>query len=122
MAGEILTLTETTHGSVKKIRGVWESGDGGESAVATTASVYDGKIIALITDLDGTAAPTDNYDITAADADGDDVLAAGGLNRDTANVEVVTEGSLGAVAGSELEFTVANAGNSKEGVFTVWIR
>lgn len=122
MAGELLTLTESGTGTVKKIRGVWKSGDGGESAVATTSLAYDGKIIALITDPDGTAAPTDNYDITAADADGDDCLGAGGMNRDTANVEVVHETSLGAVAGSKLTITVANAGNSKEGVFTMWIR
>jgi hypothetical protein len=122
MAAGTLTLTETTHGSVKKIRGAWTSGSGGESAVATTTKAYDGKVISLITDPDGTDIPTDNYDVTAADADGDDVLGGGGMNRDTANTEVVAEASLGAVAGSPLTITVAAAGNSKKGVFTLWIR
>lgn len=124
MADGTMTLTETVHGSVKKIRAAWTSGTAGEggTASAQTSKVYDGKLISLITDPDGAAAPTDNYDVTVADVDGDDVLGAGGLNRDAANTEVVGEASLGAVAGSKLTISVAAAGDAKAGVVTLFIR
>ncbi len=120
MAAGTMTITETTHGSVKKIRASWASGSSGESAVGTTTKAYDGKVISLMTVP--TDSPTDNYDVTAADAETDDVLGAAGLNRDTTNTEVVAEASLGAVAGSPLTITIANAGNSKHGVVAIWIR
>ena len=124
MAAATMVLTETTHGSVKKIRAAWTAGTGAEAgtASATTSSTYDGKLISFITDPDGTLAPDDNYDITAVDADGDDVLGGAGINRDTANTEVVAEASLGAVASSKLTFAVAAAGAGEAGVIVLWIR
>lgn len=123
MAAGTMTLTETTHGSVKKIRAAWTSGTGAEggTASATTTGVYDGKLVSLITDP-GATAPTDDYDLTAVDADGDDVLGGAGLNRDTANTEVVAEASLGAVAASKLTLAIANAGDAKVGVAVIYIR
>jgi hypothetical protein len=44
------------------------------------------------------------------------------MNRDTANTEVVAEASLGAVAGSELTFSIAAAGASEAGVVVLYVR
>lgn len=68
MAAGTVTITETTHTSVKKIKFAWTSGTGGEGGTAsgTTTSAYDGKVELLTTDP-GSTAPTDNYDITITD-------------------------------------------------------
>ena len=117
-----VTATETTHTSVKKIKLAWTS-DGSGDATGATSSAYDGKVIALVTvPAGGGSAPTDDYDITLTDSDSVDVLIGGGANRDTATTEVVAEASLGAVAGSVLTFTVANAGATKAGTAYVYIR
>lgn len=123
MAAGTVTITETTHTGVKKIKVAWTSGSGGEAAAGTTTKAYDGKV-ELLTTVPGAAgaAPSDDYDIAVTDADGVDVLAGAGLNRDTANTEQVVASSLGAVAGSPLTITVSNAGNSKSGVAYVYIR
>uniref|UniRef100_A0A6M3XTI1 Uncharacterized protein n=1 Tax=viral metagenome TaxID=1070528 RepID=A0A6M3XTI1_9ZZZZ len=127
MAGTagVVTKTEVTHGSVKKIVFAWTSGDGdyAGAATTTTTAVYDGQIIGLTTIPGGTTyAPTDNYDITLTDVDGHDVLLGAGLNRDTANTEHVTVTSMAGVAGSKLTFTVAVAGDLNTGVAVVYIR
>ncbi|MDD4867431.1 MAG: hypothetical protein PHQ28_10055 [Mycobacterium sp.] len=123
MAGEAITITETNVGSVKKIKLAWTSGSGGESPATATTFSYSGQVMQLTTvPSGGGTAPTDNYDLTLADADGVDVLAGGGADRDTANTEHVRASSLGMVAGSVLTLTVANAGNSKQGTAYVYIR
>ena len=119
MAGTV-TVTESRTGSVKKLRFAWTSSAGGLADLATTFH-YNGKIIALMTDP-GATAPDDNYDVALLDADGDDVLAGAGLNRDTANTEIVAEALLGAVATSILTLQVSGAGAAKEGVVVVWLR
>ena len=123
MAAGTMTLTEVGHGSVKKIRAAWTSGTGAEggTASATTTLPYSGRCIALVTDP-GSTAPTDNYDLVVTDVDGDDVLVGAGMNRDTANTEVVSEASLGGVAGSKLTFSITNAGDAKEGLALLYIR
>lgn len=116
-----MAVTELRHGSVKKIRWAWTSDASGDASEATTEP-YDGKLIGLTTDPDGTAVPTDNYDIVVNDADGDDVLLGAGANRDTAVTEHVAEASLGAAAGSVLTLVVSNAGNAKQGVVILYVR
>ena len=120
MAAGTITFTETRLGPVKRIKAAWTSGSGGESAVGTTTYAYNGKCELLTTVPTDT--PTDNYDVTAVDADSVDVLAGAGANRDTTNTEQVLGTSLGAVAGSALTFTIANAGNSKNGVVYLDVR
>jgi hypothetical protein len=124
MAAGTMTLTETVHGSVKKIVAAWTSGTGAEAGTAsgTTAAVLDGKLIGLTTIPDGAAAPDDNYDVTAKDSAGHDVLLGAGMNRDTANTEHVAEASVGAVAADRLAIAVAGAGESKAGTVILWIR
>jgi hypothetical protein len=116
-----MSVTEAVHGSCKKIRWSWTSDGSGDASEATTKA-YDGKLIGLTTDPDGSAAPTDNYDIVITDGDGDDVLLGAGADRDTANTEHVAEASLGAVAGSKLTLVVSAAGAAKEGVVVLYVR
>lgn len=117
-----VTRTEITFPTVKKVTFAWTSSAGG-AADSTTGSAFDGKLIALMT-IPAAAgdAPTDNYDVAVNDADGHDVLAGAGANRDTANTEIVAEASLGAVAGSKLTLAVTNAGATKQGAVILWIR
>lgn len=120
MAGTV-TTTEITHNSVKKVKFAWTSSSGG-AADATTTATFDGKMIQVTTVPDGTAAPTDNYDVEVQDADGVDLLQGNGANRDTAVTEHIAEASLGAVAGSKLTLAVTNAGDTKEGAVYVYLR
>jgi hypothetical protein len=117
---QVVTRTEITHTSARKIVWAWTSATGGTVSSTTTAA-FDGKIIGLTTDP-GATAPTDNYDVTITDSAGHDVLLGAGADRDTANTEHVAEASLGAVAGSKLTLTIANAGDEKTGVVILWIR
>ncbi len=121
MAGTV-TATETVHGSVKKIAFAWTSSAGG-AADGTSTNAFDGKIVGLATiPSGGGTAPTDDYDVAIADADGHDVLVGAGANRDTANTEYKDGSVLGAVAGSKLTLAVTNAGNAKQGTVIVWVR
>lgn len=122
MAGMVVTTTEITQPSVKKIIFAWTSDDAAGTATKTTDNVFAGKLIHFVTIPDAVAAPTDNYDITITDADGTDVLIGAGANRDTANTEQVASDLLGAVAGSKLTLNVAAAGNAKEGTVILYIR
>lgn len=122
MADAVVAFTETTHTVVKKIKFAWTSATAG-TASGTTTSAYDGKVEQLVT-VPGTAgdAPADNYDLTVTDADGLDVLIGAGADRDTANTELVAGTSLGAVAGSRLTFSIANAGDANKGTAYLIIR
>lgn len=125
MAAGTATLTEVSHGIVKKLIFAWTSGTGAEGGTVTKATTrpYDGKIVGISTvPSGGGTAPTDNYDILLKDADGHDVLLGAGANRDTANTEHVAETSLGAVAGSVLTLDISNAGDAKQGTVIVYLR
>lgn len=122
MAAGTVTTTEVRHGSVKKIVFAWVSGSGGEAATGSTTYGYDGEVIGLTTIPSGAAAPTDDYDITVADAGGHDVLLGAGQNRDTVNTEHVARASLAGAADSILTITVTNAGNSKAGTAILYVR
>ena len=116
-----VTITEKTYTSMKLIIFDWTSDASGD-ATGTTTNSYDGGIYGFATDPDGTAIPTDNYNITITDLNSIDVLFNSGLLRDTANIEYVAEASLGAVSGSTLTFTVADAGATKKGKAYLYIR
>ena len=119
MAGTV-TVAEQTHRSLKRITWAWISTAGGAADLVTTQT-YSGEVLTLVTDP-GAAAPTDNYDITVTDADGIDVLAGAGANRDTANTEFVLAASLGGCVDSVLTLNVSNAGNAKDGDVYLYIR
>jgi len=89
-----------------------------------------GKIVQIITDPDGSAAPTDNWDLTAVGSDAirdgavvSDYFNGAALNRDTANVEFITEADLGLWVGfnETLVITGANMGNAKQAVVRIFV-
>lgn len=120
MAGTV-TATEVTYPAVKKIKFAWTSDNSGDADKTTTAA-FTGKLIQVTTVPDGTAAPTDNYDVEVQDADGVDLLAGAGVDRDTAATEHITSDSIGAVSASTLKLVVSNAGNTKKGTVYVYVR
>jgi len=117
----VVTISEETFGSVKKVKFEWESAADG-SASGTTTEVYNGEIIRLVTIPDGVAAPTDLYDIAINDEDGTDVLMGAGMDRATATTEQVLASSLGCVANDKLSIAVSNAGDTKKGTAIIYIR
>lgn len=127
MAGTagVLTLTEITFGSIKKIKAVWTAGTGDYEGTAsgTTTNSYDGRIIGACT-VPGTVgdAPDDNYGITVKDSDGVDIALGALLLRDTANTEYVAEASMAGVAYSTLTIAVTAAGSANKGTLYLYIR
>jgi hypothetical protein len=123
MAGSIMTFTEITHGTIKKIKAEWTSDSGTGAVSGTTTNSYDGRIMGATTvpGLAG-AAPDPNYDIAVNDNDGVDIALAGLANRHTSNTEYVAEASMAGVAHSKLTIAVTTAGNSNTGTLYLYIR
>lgn len=120
---QVVTTTEVTIGRIHTIFWEWLCTDLGVVSSETT-KVFNGEILAIVTDPD-TNAPSDNYDITIVDGDGQDVLFGQGANRDTANTEfkLSTDSTpMGAVGNSKLTLTIAAAGDANEGTVKLWIR
>lgn len=118
MAGTV-TVEETTFSPIKKIKWSWTSTAGGAADLITTKSYY-GRVMALVTDPSGAAAPTDDYDITITDSETYDVMQGAGANRDTANTETAVPTAT-SVAHGKLTLNVTNAGNAKSGVAILYI-
>lgn len=107
---------------VERISIAWTSDASGNADVSIT-NLY-GFLIKAVTDP-GATAPTDNYDITLVDENSIDAAESALLNRDTANTETVYPVASGAqtpvfLCGTHT-FTVANAGNAKDGVCVLYI-
>ena len=94
----------------------WTSATGG---AVTQAFHLDGAIVRMVTNP-GSTAPTDNYDITLVDPDAVDLLAAEGINRATSTSEQVFPTNTPFPYG-DVTFTVANAGDTKDGVCVLYI-
>lgn len=125
------TVTYQRHSSIKVAVVDWVS-DGAGAATATVD--LDGQILKVVTNP-GTAAPTDDYDITILDEDGIDIVQGLLANRDTINSEEVYPYKLITVGGTGTDrihqpiyhagpvtFTVANAGASKAGIARIYWR
>jgi hypothetical protein len=122
MAGSVMTFTETTFPTIKKIKAAWTSDNATGAVSGTTTNYYSGRLIGAITVPDGVAAPTDNYDIAVNDSDSVDVALGALADRDTANTEYVAEASMAGVANDQLTIAVTNAGNSKKGTIYLYLR
>jgi hypothetical protein len=106
----------------------WTSDGSGNYTEAVNIS---GVILRVVTNP-GSAAPTDNYDVTLIDEDGIDLLASQGLNRDTTTTENFCPGlsfSDGTTTSIIPMFhcgvatlTIANAGDSKTGAVVLYIQ
>ena len=120
-----VTITEEDFGSTKLIKWAWIGGTAETAlASATSDAFYSGKVLFCVTVPGTSDAPADDYDITIIDKNDIDVLADNGLDRATGTTESILTGSLGAVANSQLELTVANSGSSgtANGEVYLWVR
>ncbi len=131
-----LTFTyEREVGGIARVIAAWTS-DGSGNASGTTAVRVCGRLVKAVTDP-GSAAPTDNYDVTITDDEDVNVLTAcqsSLLNRDTANSEETYFLVLDAAAGTPLAqsvhpvvcgtltVTVSNAGNAKSGQIILYVQ
>lgn len=123
MTAQVVTLTETRHTSVKRIMWDWLSTDAG-AVVSATTYAYDGLLERVVFDPDAAGTqPTNAYDVTITDPDGNDVLA--GLGADLSNAATVVKthaNGLTAVSGQVLTLNVTNAGDAKGGIVIVYLR
>lgn len=106
-------------GSVKVVRIDWTSAADG--TVTASNVPIDGEILRVVTDPDGTAAPTNLYDIVLNDEDGFDILGGGLANRATATTEAVVPAARVVHYGA-CSLAVSNAGDTKSGVVKIYIR
>jgi len=96
----------------------WTSNADGDVAVAVSAAnmaEIQGKFLNQIITNPGATAPADDYDLTLVDAHALDILGGAGANRDTANSELAIPAEY-LLVDTALTFTIANAGNAKDGV------
>jgi hypothetical protein len=126
MSSAAITLTEETHGTMKKIKWAWTADSTGavpaSTANAVTTKAYVGKLQTLHTiGAAGSSAPTASWDMTIADQSSVDVTAGGGASR-AAAVENTVVASLGAVANDTLTMAITGAGASNAGTTYLFIR
>ena len=126
-----MVFTYDEIGPVHVIIGTWTS-DGSGDASDTTKKIV-GELIKGVTNP-GSAAPTDDYDITVSDEDSFNVLTSTDddlLNRDTSNTEEVyffekdhagtpLAQPVRPVVADKLTIAVANAGSAKNGVLKLY--
>ncbi len=121
MAG-VVTITEETYGTMKKVKFAWTS-DAAGAADGTTTKAYSGAIERLVT-VPGAGAdqPTNLYNVAVNDEDVTDVLMGAGAGRSNASTQQVLASSLGVVANDKLALAITAAGNTKKGTVYVYIR
>lgn len=121
----VVTISEETFGTVRKVVFSWTSGTGADANLAekTTANAYSGKIERLVT-VPGTAGdqPTNLYDVVLNDEDGTDVLMGAGADRSNATTQQVLATSLGIVANDKLTLSVSGGGDTKKGEVYLYLR
>ncbi len=125
--------------TVEYNRGVWGAPDNpivrldidwtsdAAGAVNNSAKTFglNGIVEALITDPDGTAAPTDNYDVVIKNEYGIDILQGIGADRDTSNSEyanIVIGTYFKPVVCGPCTLEITNAGNAKSGHICLLLR
>ena len=116
-------LSNRIGGFVWRCSFTWVS-DGSGNVNTNPKTIPYGSIIRAEWDpASGADAPTDNYDVTLVDTSGVDLLMGTGADRDTANTEVTLFGTPIYQDGKrDVDLTIANAGATNGGVFTIWVR
>ena len=120
MAGSV-TITYSSHDTVKYVQWVWTSDGSGDMSGTDTADV-NGRVLRWASNPSSTA-PSANYDIVVNDEDGIDIAAGGLANRHTSTSEqVLTGGDAkdGAAFAGKLSLVVSNAGDSKIGTLRMY--
>jgi hypothetical protein len=116
-----MAFTSETSGPLQQFVWTWTSSAGG-AATYTPETKFSGSVVNLVTIPDGVSVPTTNYDVTVIDDNGVDVLNGAGIDRDSTLTQYAQEAALGVVANSQLDFTIANAGDTKKGTVVVTLR
>jgi len=122
MAGSV-TITYSSHETVKYVQWSWTSDASGDVS-GTDTTLVSGQVLRWATNP-GSTAPSANYDIVVNDEDSIDIAAGGLVNRHTSTSEqVLTGGDAkdGAAFMGALSLVVSNAGNAKEGVLRMYYR
>lgn len=121
---QVVTITQDSiEYPIQKIEWDWLCTDLG--VVESAASGwYCGKIVkAILASDSGGTAPTNLYDVTIEDEDGYDVLSGGGADvTSAATVYLVDPDKCLWVRSNSLTLKVANAGDAKGGVVTLYIQ
>ena len=123
MAGSSVTFTRLHVGDMTRVKIAWVSDDAaGTASGASTFAVRGIPVRFTTVPSGGGTAPTDNYDITITDDLSVDILAGLGADRDTANTETRLQADgLIPVFSETITFSVANAGNSKQGTAYLYL-
>ena len=128
MAGTV-TYTISKTRTVRKVKLAWVSSAGG--AADYVSDYLSGQILRVVFKPDsGGTQPSDLYDVTLKDDEGQDVLQGLGANLSNTTVKeivpVVTNGTAGNMAPVAIDDTltlaVTNAGNAKGGQIIIWLR
>ena len=123
MADQIVTITQdSVFYPIQKISWDWLSASDGTVSSAAFGA-YMGKIVkAILASDSGGTAPTNLYDVTIEDEDGYDVLSGAGADvTSAATVYLVDPNKCLWVRSNSLTLKVANAGDAKGGVVTLYI-
>lgn len=103
---------------IKKLVMNWVSDAAAGTVEGTTADKFSGRLITAQF-ITGSVTPTDAYDVTVKDDQGQDILGGTGANITVATGKTSTAISSGlpfcAVKNTTLLLQIANAGNSKTG-------
>jgi len=123
MADQVVTITQdSVFYQIQKISWDWLSASDGTVSSAAFGA-YMGKIVkAILASDSGGTAPTNLYDVTIEDEDGYDVLSGEGADvTSAATVYLVDPNKCLWVRSNSLTLKVANAGDAKGGVVTLYI-
>ena len=122
-----IDMTEITHMATQEIKFDWTSAAGGDAGMKSL-SYYTGYVnsVWFVPDA-GTTQPSDNYDVTLTDDDGNDVLTGFGADlTNAATVHIYPEHATlmqnAAIVETRLMLNVTNAGDSKGGIVYVYIK
>lgn len=135
MAGTV-TITEGTkrddsHGRILEVTATLTSDSSGDATGETTFTV-EGMFMGVMVNPDGTAAPTDDWDLTVKNEDAVDLLGGNGADLDTSTgeyrpclvtnkVDATNHLEYVPIANSKLTFTGANMGSAKKAVVTALV-
>lgn len=119
-------------GHVTRIEFAWTSNASGAATMALTENVNGALMQVQFVPGSGGSQPTNEYDATLTDENGQDVLAGLGANLSNANKTRVTPGVLASdgtnnsvvpfVLCEPLTLTIANAGDTKTGKVILYVR
>jgi len=120
---EVVTITEeATKQGISRIKFTFEAAADG-TATGETKGTYTGLVSYVVSDPDGTTAPTAAWDFQLQDDDDYDVLGGAGADRSATDTEYLSYGSdgLGSVFDSKLTLEVSGAGSGGKGIVVVTI-